>query len=583
MRGMKNRKKNFFLELIMVCLLIIVGSIFVGQTFNEYGRVFLNNQDEQLVRFAKLVDRNIDTVLGRCMDNLDYVIKEQDFIKAEKTWLKTGKTKDLLTEMTENFVTYDHLILTTLAIRENQIFLSTDGKKDYKFMDKIGSKRIQPCVGEDGTIYLALFCEGREKIRYAALMDLDIFYKQIIGEEMGEYDWIILTDESGEILMYNQGGKLRVEWVDAVTGATCGKEGVKILLSQQKKQKTDTAYYEYRNPVTDETYTARMVTLPTKDTQNKAFAVGAVTNYEDIIEPFHKAAFQLVIYGGIVIAGALLLLRIVFRFKKTNDRDMEELEILREKNAAMAELNKQTKELAHHQRLETIGMLTSGIAHEFNNLLTPIMGYSILTLEQIPSDREDLQDNILEIYQASCRAKDITTQLSKLSRKNASSVFGKVVLDDLVEKVLQVAVPVMPDNVEVKKQLEAGRVSLEGNETQIFQLVLNLVLNGFQAMEETGGTLTVTTFEEEEKLVLKVKDEGVGISAHLIDKIFDPFFTTKEAGKGTGLGLAIVQEVIGEQHGTIQVETEEGKGCLFRVDLPKKIPEENKKDSESES
>lgn len=567
-------KKHFFFELIMVCLLIVFGSIFIGRTFNEYGQVFLKNQDEQLLRFAELVDRNIDSLLERCMVNLDYVTKRRGFLEAEKKWTENGETEELLVRMTENLVTHDKLISTMLAIQDDKIFLSTDGRTDYQFLNEISSKKIQPCVSKDGAIYLALLCDGAENVQYAALIDLDIFYDRIVGEEMERYDWIVLTDVSGEIVLYNQQGKLLVEWADAVTGATCGSDGVEKLLSQQEKQKTDTSYYEYVDKVTMEKYTARMVTLPTNNTQNKVFAVGVVTNFEDIVEPFHKAGFRLIVYGGIVIAGVLLLLRIILRFKKTNDRDLEELQILREKNEAMEELTRKTKELAHHQRLETIGMLTSGIAHEFNNLLTPIMGYSILTLEQIPADREDLQDNILEIYQASCRAKEITSQLSNLSRKNASTAFGKVVLDDLVEKVLHVAVPAMPATVEVKKELRAGKCYLEGNETQLSQLILNLVLNGFQAMEKKGGQLTVTTFVDGEDIILQVKDTGMGIPEKVLAKIFDPFFTTKEAGKGTGLGLAIVEEVIREQKGTIHVDTKEGEGCTFIVRLPRMIHEE---------
>lgn len=103
--------------------------------------------------------------------------------------------------------------------------------------------------------------------------------------------------------------------------------------------------------------------------------------------------------------------------------------------------------------LQTIGTLTSSIAHEFNNLLTPIMGYSILVLEQLPSDAEELYDNVLEIYNSSRKAKEIIARLSDLSRKNTSLTFQYVSPDELVRKVLAVASPARPPHVEVRTDL----------------------------------------------------------------------------------------------------------------------------------
>ena len=113
--------------------------------------------------------------------------------------------------------------------------------------------------------------------------------------------------------------------------------------------------------------------------------------------PIRRSALLLTTGGGLVIAGVLLLAGLNLRRAAQRARPAE-LALLQEKNAAMEALNRKNQELAHHDRLQTIGTLTSSIAHEFNNLLTPIMGYSILVLEQLPSDAEELYDNVLEIY-----------------------------------------------------------------------------------------------------------------------------------------------------------------------------------------
>ena len=564
----QKQKWRFWIELLLIGVLIFTGTALIGRTFAEYGGIFLKNQDEQLLHFAELIDRNIDSLLKRCSANLNYVTRRRGFLEAEEQWLKTGNTEELRYRMQENILAYDNLVPAMLAIRGEEVAVSSDGKMYYRLQKKNIEKEITTCTGPDGTIYLALLCEGTEDVRYAALIDLETFYGEIVGQELAEYDWIILTDEARDILLYNQQGRFRVEETDAVSGATCGSEGVEILLRQQEKQSLGTASYEYSDGDTKNNYTARMVSLPTGKTRNQVFAVGVVTNFEDIITSLETAGALLLLYGGMVFAGVLLLVKRVLGFRKKSEEDREELQLMQEKNDTMAEQNEELKKLAHRQRLETIGTLTSGIAHEFNNLLTPIMGYSILTLEQIPEDREDLQDNILEIYQASCRAKEITSQLARLSRKSDASASQKIVLDDLIGKVLRVAMPVMPETVEISQQLQAGDAVVEGDETQLSQMILNLVLNGFQAMEKTGGTLTVMTALAEESILLKVADTGPGIPEQIIGKVFEPFFTTKEAGKGTGLGLAIVQQVVNEHHGSIRAESGDGQGAVFTVQLP---------------
>ena len=109
---------------------------------------------------------------------------------------------------------------------------------------------------------------------------------------------------------------------------------------------------------------------------------------------------------------------------------------------------------------------------------------------------------------------------------------------------------------------------MAGNETQLSQMLLNLVLNAFQAMENRKGTVTVYSGLEDDQVELRVSDTGTGIPEEIKKQIFEPFFTTKEAGKGTGLGLAIVQQVVEEHKGSIKVQSQEGMGSEFIVKLP---------------
>ena len=269
---------------------------------------------------------------------------------------------------------------------------------------------------------------------------------------------------------------------------------------------------------------------------------------------------------GVLGIGAMVLLVI-----NGSGKAKREAKILQRKNEAMEKLNRQTQELAHHQRLEIMGTLTSSIAHEFNNLLTPIMGYSMMALEKLPPEEEELYDDILEIYEASRKAKTIISRLSDLSRKNTDLTFRQVSPDDLIRKVLDVAKPAKPNRVEIRLNLNCWAQRLYANEIQMSQLFLNLILNGFHAMEETGGTLSVDTSFDEDSICVRVSDTGTGIPEEIQNKIFEPFFTTKAAGKGTGLGLAIVAQVVEDHKGTIHVQSQEGKGTTFTIQLPRTL------------
>lgn len=286
-------------------------------------------------------------------------------------------------------------------------------------------------------------------------------------------------------------------------------------------------------------------------------------------ELFRVSAVKLLLGGGLTAAGLAVGTVLFLHLIRRTARMEQEARALRRRNEAVEELIKQKEKLAHHQRLETLGTLTSSIAHEFNNLLTPIMGYSMMALEKLPSEEEELYDDILEIYNASRKAKTIISRLSDLSRKNTSLTFRTVSLDELVKKTLDVADPARPLKTEIKLNLNCWDQRLLANEIQLSQMLLNLILNGFHAMGEEPGVLTVETSFDEHNIHLRVADTGCGIPEDIRRQIFEPFFTTKEAGKGTGLGLAIVAQVVADHHGRIRVDSRVGEGSCFRVSLPR--------------
>ena len=288
-----------------------------------------------------------------------------------------------------------------------------------------------------------------------------------------------------------------------------------------------------------------------------------------VVAHFREATIGLLVFGNMLVLGIGLMVISFLHLIRSTARIQREVEVLQKKNEAAEKLTRQLQDLSHHQRLETIGRLTASISHEFNNLLTPIMGYSLMALEKIPPEEEDLYDNLLEIYQSSRKAKEIISRLSDLSRKNTENCFREVSLDELVRKTLTVANPAKPDNVEIKLDLNCWDQRITANEIQLSQTLLNLILNSFHAMADKNGVLTIRTSFDEENVHLQIQDNGCGIMPEELPRIFEPFYTTKEFGKGTGLGLAIAAQMVEDHKGKIWAESEPDKGTTFFVTLPR--------------
>lgn len=566
-------RRRFFLTLGLTLALVVTGLVMIGRVFQEYESIILTGQDDQMLGLARSVDRSVDSYLSRYRSNLIYVTRQRGFQAAVETWRETGDSGPLLSRMREVLALQDNMITAMLALRDGEAVLSTEGENTYRIPGQAGMAEgeaaVRLCIDASGEIRLAFVRELGDGLSAAALLDLSAFYQRVAGElTFGTQDRILLLDAGGQALLHDPMGTVRVDAVEELDESTCDFGGLTYLLQRQSLGEQGAAFYEGHDCGTNTDYAARIAAIPAAAGTNGIFAVGVSVNYDEVVAPLHLAAVRLLAYGCMVAAGVLLLVGLTLRTRRRSEADLREVAVLREKNEAMEALNRKTQELAHHQRLETIGTLTSSIAHEFNNLLTPIMGYSMLTLEKLPQEETDLYDNVLEIYNASRKAKEIISRLSDLSRKNTGLTFQYTPPDELVRRVLEAAAPARPCGVEVKVEPGCSGLWLYGNEIQLSQMLLNLVLNAFQAMGRAGGVLTVSTRAEGGRVFLRVADTGPGIPAEALPRIFEPFYTTKEVGKGTGLGLAIVRQVVEEHGGEVRVETAPGQGAAFEVSLP---------------
>jgi PAS domain S-box-containing protein len=238
-------------------------------------------------------------------------------------------------------------------------------------------------------------------------------------------------------------------------------------------------------------------------------------------------------------------------------------------------------QLFRTQRLESIGTLASGIAHDLNNILTPILAGAQLLPLKFP-DADERSRHLLEIMEINAkRGADLVKQVLSFAR----GMQGKRITLQLRHIILEVAKIIkeaFPKSIEVRVDVPQNLWTVSGDSTQLHQVLMNLCVNARDAMPQ-GGNLSIyaenflidenyTRMNLEAKIgpyiVITVVDTGVGIPAEILDRIFEPFFTTKEVGQGTGLGLSTLIGIIKSHDGFVNVHSEVGKGTRFKVYLP---------------
>ncbi len=224
-------------------------------------------------------------------------------------------------------------------------------------------------------------------------------------------------------------------------------------------------------------------------------------------------------------------------------------------------------QLRHAQKMEAVGRLAGGIAHDFNNLLTAINGYSELILEEL-GRKHPRRPQVEEIRRAGERAAALTQQLLAFSRRQ---VLQPKILDlnMVVAGMEELLRRLIAEDVELVIVLEPALGSVEADPGQIEQVIVNLAVNARDAMPQ-GGCLRIHTANAPDGwVVLSVGDTGCGMDRETMSHLFEPFFTTKGPGKGTGLGLSTVYGIVEQSGGRIEVESEGGKGTLFRISFPR--------------
>ena len=248
--------------------------------------------------------------------------------------------------------------------------------------------------------------------------------------------------------------------------------------------------------------------------------------------------------------------------------------------AEMAEsLKRSQKQLQHAQRLESVGRLAGGVAHDFNNILTAMNGYLFL-IRQIVTPESKIGGYIEHVNSAAERAARLTQQLLLFSRR-APSEMGSIEVNKIVNEMMKMLSRLIGENIQLTTRLTDESTRVTGDAGKLEQVVMNLVINARDAMPD-GGSIVIKTNRERERLPyqsdgnsrevdvvrMSVRDTGTGMDEETKARIFEPFFTTKGRERGSGLGLSVVFGIVEEHGGTVSVKSAPGKGSTFHLLIP---------------
>ena len=250
----------------------------------------------------------------------------------------------------------------------------------------------------------------------------------------------------------------------------------------------------------------------------------------------------------------------------------------------MAEARQMQTKLASSEKFQALGQMASGVAHDFNNILSGIMGYAEMALYDIPGNSR-ARKSIDQVLKASNRAEDLVKQILAFSRQSESDQERRPLqVHHIVQEALKLTRASLPTTIDIHQDISTHGTTVLADPTQIHQILMNLCTNAHHAMREKGGVLEVSLAPVEldgtevgdypdlkpgSYLKLSISDTGDGMDARTMQRIFDPYFTTKEKGVGIGMGLSVVHGIVKRHNGAIKVFSKPGEGSSFQVLLPR--------------
>lgn len=597
MKQISLRLKSFLIACFLLGALSVL-TYAVANTYAAYTQMVVEQQQRHLLITARAVSQNLELYISDHIRNVETLTRTPGFLKEFRLYYEEGTDCGLK----EYLLSY---MLSQQQGVSRMYLLDREGREIYRynqypFLEEFDeaqlllselSARKQSGIGSvfritpyhyGFTLVNGVIDENNYVGTVVCVLDMNALYQQFVAPlDMYQTRVIVVKDDEGTVIMHPEVRMLSFNpfWdIEQLDTLPQYNSLYQTLCRQYTQEEGVSVYRSFSNGI-----------LPSQE-EISAFSrmnYGGNSWYVSAIIPHSEVAhliddnmgrFTLLVAAIAIVVGAGIL--IIYTLQRNRRKLQRETDYLKTMNQTLEELHHSREQVRHYQKLQTIGALAGGIVHEFNNLLTPIMGYSEFLKEQLGEDSEYYED-MDEIYRAGTRAKEIVDQILPFSRRETdSSGYYLVSMDAVLQEAVKMVRMIVPSNIRIETDIDGLRANVFGSATQLHQVLLNLCSNAYQSMEREGGILTVTARSvPAEECVdtlglapgwvwIQISDTGCGIAQEDISHIFDPFFTTKSIGEGTGLGLSVVQDILISHGGQITAESVPGQGSRFTVRLP---------------
>lgn len=576
-------KKNKKTLIAAIPLFLIVILVFAGfGVWKKYRDTLMQNQEEQMLLTTRILSENMAMSAEEYEESLSFLAKTAENRPQDEAKQLYREFIDPQTSFITNLYLEDEQGKLSESIKDVQIvssqLLTQSSVKNSIYMEKDTDGKIY-------NVYKRILKDGR---KICLMIDAEKYYQKLIsGIHIGTNGYIVVKDAEGTIIMHPK----KEQWgIPVIAGRKkmypdLDYSSLEKMIEDQKKRKEGIShYYSYWWTNEERPRVQKISAYSPAQIGDSFWVVSAVIDYDDLYEPIAEGFLKMVcIFVGILLAAGIAVV-LFGRVMRDMRRAVREINDLKELNEQLEKMHRSEQSIAHQQRLQIMGTMTGGIAHEFNNFLTPIMGYAELLMMELPEGSEE-QDSAKEIYEASEKAKDVVRQISSLSRKNVETVYKNISIKKFMTRAERMMESVCTPLIHMESEFRVDDEMILGNVTQLNQVLLNVCVNAVHAIGKNQGNIRISCHsEEKEKLAqgvieklsdvwkkyihIQVKDNGCGMDKETLRQIFDPFFTTKKGGEGTGLGLALAEQIITSHKGYIYAESKKGEGSTFHIYLP---------------
>lgn len=587
MKRIRNGLGNKQTELKAVVVFLLLSMIVALSGFRyyqNYRHQAISMEESQLLTIAGIVGDNLDSYLEQKIHQIDLIYRSEGM---PEDWVRI----DGLTERTDFFlkengnlynwvtVTAPDGSVTRYAPGQSMMVTkigrgkATDqANTDNEHPARITGKKISPVTGWY-EMYIGKEIDTKEGVyQLCFAMNLEALYKNSVAKvKIGKNGYSVVKDQNLYIIMHHAKEQIGL---DALYDRErlypeLNYSSMHAWLEKQANEDSGTGVIDTYDWA-DETLprVQRVVAFRAIYIQGERWIVNSTIPVTELSAPLDDMMMTMI---GIVFVYIMLLgIIVVFVLQSHFQAAATEKEItyLKEINRGMEAVARKNEEIRHYQRIQSLGMMSSHIAHEFNNYLTPVMIYAEL-LENDESISAENKEMIHEMLVSVDRASDLSKQLLAFARQDTGVRLERLNFTEEVRHAAGIVEQLAPSAITVHIDITEESLYILGRKGMAEHILMNLCKNAFQAMEKTERKeLGIELTGGHSHLVLRVRDTGCGISEDAQQKIFEPFYTTKGSRHGTGLGLSVVRNILSSIGGTIRVESALGEGTCFIMEIP---------------